>query len=270
MASREGMKLAKDAQALTERMQTGIYTAPAPTGGVQGGAQAVQFGRKFNARDKYDDEMNTKMQLMDENGMTPFGQVYYDDKVGKWLERKAAVGEAANFDAYFNLNFNKNDLASRQWAQQIHPEFYKAREDEMNERAEIVLRLKKIELRGPQDKQDLYMLWLIETGRVELPHNWDQIGPGFSNHDITVAQKKSNEAQYHKGLIRMPLFRTGAQRHNNAIDNSNNGLWGNSDSARNTFPEGEPPRVDNTQNAPLAKRSTGTTLGSNFTKFLRQ
>ena len=230
----------------------------------------MQFGRRFNARDSYDDEMNTKMQLMDDKGMTPFGQVYYDDKVGKWLERKAAVGEAANFDAYFNVNFNKNDLASRQWAQQIHPEFYKAREDEMNERAEIVLRLKKIQLRGPQDKQDLYMLWLIETGRVELPSNWDQIGPGFSDQHVSDAQTRVNEKQYRKGLIRMPLFRTESQRTTNAIGNAANRLWGNKENAVNTFPEGEPPAVFPKQNRPLAKLSDGSTLGSNFTNFLRQ
>ncbi len=272
-APREGMKLAKEAQVLTERMRDGVITAPAPTGGVQGGAQAVQFQKKFDAKDKMDDEMNTKLQLMDETGMTPFGQVYYDDKVGRWLERKAAVSEAANFDAYFNREFNKNDLASRQWAQQIHPDFYKAREDEMNERAEIVLRLKKIQLRGPQDKQDLYMLWLIESGRVQLPADWDTIGPGYHANSITPAAKAQNERRYNQGLIRMPLFLTNVQRTHRAADNSAYGAWGDRDQGINYFNGGEPPNVNSNNNVPLSKHgagASGRTLGFNFQNFLRQ
>ncbi len=271
--AREGMKLAKEAQVLTERMQDGVITAPAPTGGVQGGAQAVQFQKKFNARDKFDDEMNTKMQLMDDTGMTPFGQVYYDDKVGRWLERKAAVSEAANFDAYFNREFNKNDLASRQWAQQIHPDFYKAREDEMNERAEIVLRLKKIQLRGPQDKQDLYMLWLIESGRVELPEDWDVIGPSYHGTKISGAAKRANESNYNKGLIRMPLFLTNSQRAVRANEANTYGAWGSPVEANNYFSEGEPPLVLPTNNVPLSKHGAGEagrTMGFNFQNFLKQ
>ena len=141
MSASEGMKLANEGQRLTEKMARGVITAPASTQGVQGGAQAVQFERNFTARDPMDDEMNTKMQLMDKEGMTPFGQVYYDDKVGKWLERKEAMNEVANFDAYFNREFNKNDLASRQFAQQIYPEFYSSREREMMVRAEEVVKL---------------------------------------------------------------------------------------------------------------------------------
>ncbi len=267
-AAQQGMALAKSGQILTERMQDGVYTAAAPEGGVQGGAQAVSFPRKFDARSKMDDEMNTKMQLMDENGMTPFGQVYYDDKVGRWLERKAAVAEAANFDSYFAQNFNKNDLASRQWAQQIHPEFYHAREREMMEKAEIVLKLKGIQLRGPQSEEDLHMLYLIESGRVALPADWDVIGPGFSEHRISAAENAQNERNYAAGLIRFPLFLTQKQREERAISSSAFGAWGSAAAARNMFPAGEPPEVRNAQNRPLAKASGGLTLGGNFAKFL--
>lgn len=129
-ATREGMHLANEAQAMTERMRDGPVTAPAPTGGVQGGAQAVQFQRKFGGASRMDDEMNMKMQLMDKDGMTPFGQVYYDDRVSRWLEKKAAVQETANLDTWFNKEFNKNNLADRQLAQQLYPgnliNFYEA------------------------------------------------------------------------------------------------------------------------------------------------
>lgn len=255
MASREGMKLAREAQSLTERMNPGVFTAPAPKGGVQGGAQAVAFPKKFVAREKMDDEMNTKMQLMDEQGMTPFGQVYFDDKAAKWLERKAAVGESANFDSWFGRNFNKNDLASRQFAQQINPDYYSDREREMAERAEVVLKLKGIQLRGPQSKEDVYMQWLIDSGRVKLPEDWDRLGVSITTagEKEFKKHKDANKQNYAFGLIRMPLFLTNRQRERRATQNAAIGAWGEPDNAKNTFTEGEPPRVRNRNNQPLSR-----------------
>ena len=270
-ASRTGMGLARKGQEMTEVMQDGTYTATPAQGGVQGGAQAVQFQRKFLARDKYDNEMNTKMQLMDDNGMTPFGQVYYDDKVGRWLEKKAAVAETANFDAYFNKEFNKNDLASRQFAQQINPDFYSTREQEMKRRADVVLKLKGIQLRGPQSKDDLYMQWLIDSGRVQLPADWDRIGAGFSGSEGQL--KTQQESTYPQGLIRFPLFLTNRQRAERVEANTGRGLWGSATAAGNTFSSGQPnagtglfSTVDNT---PLAKGTgTNNTLAKGFTSYL--
>ena len=117
----EGRKLVQKGAEMTRQMQDGPTTGQVVGGGVQGGAIAGQFQRKFGGASAFDDEMNQRMQLMNDQGMTPFGQVYYDDKVGKWLQDKQKVAEVANLDAWFGAQFNKNDLASRQFAQQIYP-----------------------------------------------------------------------------------------------------------------------------------------------------
>ncbi len=266
-AARLGSHLANEARDVTTQMRGGMVTAPAKEAGVQGGAQAVQFERKFDAKDKYDDEMNMKMQMMDDKGMTPFGQVYYDDKVGRWIERKEAAVEAANFDSYFNTNFNLNDLASRQWAQSINPEFYQSRETEMTQKADVILRLKKIQLRGPQDKDDLYMLWLIESGRVQLPENWDQLGPGYNSTTMSNKRDAANQASLHSGLIRFPKFLVQEQRDNRAAGNKAAGAWGNQNAARNEFGStGQLLRASNNQPLSQADKS----LGFKFTNFLKQ
>lgn len=260
--AKQGLHLAREAQDVTEKMEDGVYTAGAPQGGVQGGAQAVMFQRKFDARDPMDAEMNTRMQLMDGDGMTPFGQVFYDDKIGRWVERKAAVAEAANFDRYFAQNFNKNDLASRQFAQKINPEFYQQREREMNERAEMVVKLKGIQLRGPQSKEDLYMLWLIESGRVRLPKDWDRIAPGFAGDDNELKREKGafNKENYARGLIRLPLFLSNKQMVERAAQNKAENAWGNPQQAPSFFPRG----ADAARNGPLQSG-----IGSAARLFLR-
>jgi hypothetical protein len=207
-APNEGMHLAREAQSFTEKMRDNLVTGDVQRQGTQGGAIPAQLPRKVVAFDRMDDEMNTKMQMMDDKGMTPFGQVYYDDKVGRWLERKAAAVETANLDAWFNKEFNKPNLADRQFAQQIYPEFYREREKLMMERAQEVLKLKMIQLRGPQSKEDMYKLWMLNTGRVELPDDWDRIGSDGGQVGNTDAQQRN----FRSGLVRLPLFDSAGTR----------------------------------------------------------
>lgn len=243
-----------------ERFADGVVTAASNDDGVQGGAKAVQFQRQFSARDRMDDEMNQKMQLMDKDGMTPFGQVYYDDKVGKWLERKQAVAETANLDAWFNENFNKNNLADRQFAQQIYPEFYDSREQEMIKRAKEAVKLKMIQLRGPQSKDDMYKLWLINTGRVQLPDDWDRIGPSAKPNNQPDYDAAQSAAAFKAGLFRLPKFSTTSQRETAAEQAARVGLWGQKTAAPNRFNEFLPTQ-EATRNRPLTQRPDDATVG---------
>lgn len=212
-AVREGQHLANEGRELTQKMRDGVLTgAPKGDAGVQGGAKAIDLQRDFTAYDSRDDLVRRKMQLMDDDGMTPFGRVYYSDEDGKWLEKKEAAVESANFDKWFNDSFNKNDLASRQLAQQLNPEFYAARERKLRERTEEVLALKNIQLRGPQTEEDLRRLFLINTGRVQLPPDWDRIGS-------TTQDPKRTMQVFQQGLIRAPLFYTRRQRTTTANQN---------------------------------------------------
>lgn len=270
-ASREGMHLVNEAQSMTERMMDGPVTAPVDTStAAQGGATAVQFQRKFGGADRMDDEMNMKMQLMDNNGMTPFGQVYYDDRVARWMEKKAATQESANLDAWFNREFNKNNLADRQFAQQLYPEFYAAREQEMMAKAKEALNLKMIQLRGPQSKEDMYKLWLIQTGRVVLPEDWDRIGNAPQLTTMSGAEGQQQQKLFRQGLIRLPKFEGSHVRDQNAAALSQRRLWGSQVAAgpgANLFGS-EPPVVAANKNRPLASGPDGT-LAANLLSQLR-
>lgn len=242
------MHLAREAQRFSEKMRDGNITGAAaddPTQ-PQGGAVRGQLQRKFTAYDRMDDEMNTKLQLMDNQGMTPFGQVYYDERVGKWLQRKAAAAEVANLDTWFNKEFNKNDLASRQLAQELYPDFYKSRERELLDRMQEVYNLKMIQLRGPQSKEDLYKLWLLNTGRVVLPADWDRIGADPTAKMSSGERADWNKPVFGKGLVRMPLFQTAPQRTRNVVQNVTNGMPISDDRfIQNEFSWGTNGRTDN-------------------------
>lgn len=210
----EGARLADQARQMSDVFQTGVVTAEQNPASA-GGPVAAQFPRKFGGRDPYDDVMNMRRQLADANGNTPFGQLEYTDDVARWAMRKQAVAEEADFDAWFNRNYNKNNLASRQFAQEINPQFYSEREKEIMARAKEAAALKIIQLRGPKTKEELYKVWLIESGRVDLPKDWDRIGPSYAYTD-----QEANK-NFKKGLLSLPKFLNRSQRNANAGRPSN-------------------------------------------------
>jgi hypothetical protein len=173
------------------------------------------------------------------------------------------VEEVANLDSWFNANFNKNNLADRQFAQQIYPEFYDSREQEMIKRAKEAVKLKMIQLRGPQSKEDMYKLWLINTGRVQLPEDWDRIGPSATTAN-GQPDAATQQQRLKAGLIHMPKFRSFQQRETNAGTAQQYGLWGDDTKAANTFGAGDV----GVRNNPLNKRPGDNTLGMRQYGFL--
>lgn len=217
MASAKGMKIANAGRDVSEVMEDGVITSGADrTANAQGGQPAVSMPRKFLSRDPMDDKMRQRLQLMDDKGMTPFGQVYYDDSVGRWLEKKEAATELANMDAWFGKNYNKASIAERQFAQQIYPEYYTEREKLMMEKAAMVVKLKAIQLRGPRNKEDLMLQYLVQSGKVQLPADWDKIGISTDAADLSGAQMTAQRANFARGLVRLPRFETEQQRSANA------------------------------------------------------
>jgi hypothetical protein len=246
-------------------MDPGVYTAGTNDKGVQGGAKAVQFQRSFTARDSMDDMMNMRQQLTKDGVHTPFGDLQYSDDVGRWLQRKQQVEETANMDAWFNENFNLNSLADRQLAQQIYPEFYRAREQEMTTKAKEALSIKLIQLRGPQNEQEMYKLYMLNTGRVSLPADWDRIGPST----VVKPEQAEMTRRFRKGLIHLPKLRTNTERTEGANANKAYGLSKGVSSAANYFNE-QPYGVAAGRNDALSQYGANSpTLAMNTRGLLR-
>lgn len=150
------------------------------------------------------------------------------------------------------------------WVQFITPfvlEFYASREREMMAKAKEAMSLKMIQLRGPQSKEDMYKLWLINTGRVVLPEDWDRIGAAPQQPDT-----KEQQNLFREGLIRIPKFLPSANRGQNAADLQARHLWGNviqSSAARNPFGP-EPPNAGTARPLQGGKVNVAHSLISNL------
>ncbi len=181
---------------------------------AQGGNANIDFPRRFtDSRSAADDRIEQRLALMDKNGMTPFGQAYFDESVADYVLRKEQEVKAANFDAWFGREYNKADLASRRRAQELYPEYFAARLRLMKERADMALRIKTIELMGPRSEEDLALQFALNTGEIALGEGWDRIGYQNNNKDF-------NQEEFKRELKRRPGLYSAAKRQAHAENNN--------------------------------------------------
>jgi hypothetical protein len=159
----------------TEVSAPGVFTGAADDQPGQGGMVATAFPRDFSGSSKRDEFMQAKAQLAQDN-TNPLGQVMANDSDIAYVMSKAADVEEANFEAWFQENFYKADLAQRAWARDIYPEFFNKRAAKMAKRAKFALRVKLLQLLGPRNEEDLALQFGLNTGRIALGKGWDRIG----------------------------------------------------------------------------------------------
>lgn len=123
-----------------------------------------------------DQRLKTKMQFVDDDGDSPFGQVMATDADFALVEQKRNLAEEARFDSWVGTNFHQGDVAKRKWLQETMPEFYESREAVIMQRAKFAARVALLKLRGPQNEKDLILLWGLQTGRIKLQPGWNVIG----------------------------------------------------------------------------------------------
>lgn len=198
--------------------QGGIYTQTNIGGTASGGNMTSAFPRKGFGRAEPDrDELvRMKQQMMDDKGMTKFGEVYATDADFEWLKRKRETEAAADFDNWVGNNFHTNDAVTRKWLQETYPEYYESREREMTDRAKFALRLALLKLRGPKNEKDLILMWGLQTGAIQLDRDWNVIGASDDAPDQATEQ-----ARFKRGLMAPPQFLGDAERKKNFSDTTN-------------------------------------------------
>lgn len=98
----------------------------------------------------------------------PLGDAMLTDEDIKWYMNKENVRKRIVFDAWYSKLFDTRDINKLRLAQQIHPDYYKIREEEIDRQAAVQKKLALIKLRGIHDLDDLKFLFAIKTGGVIL------------------------------------------------------------------------------------------------------
>jgi len=219
-------RLARQAAEYDKQARSGIYTGTVPTSSAKdprvGGNMTAAYPRRgFEAFDNRDELMRVKMDLIKEGkttGMTPLGLVTVTPQDLEWLQKKQEVEAKFNFDRWIGENFNTNDVVTRQWLQQIYPEYHDAREQAMVDRAKFALRIHLLMMRGPKDHKDLVLYWALQQGLVKLDRDWDKIGAAKVGDEVDMAKE---QRRFKRGLMTPWTYKSDEERGNNSNDPRN-------------------------------------------------
>lgn len=163
------------------------------------GVQDEQFPTNgLQAKEPMDREMMARLKLQQDAtkpGVTPFGKLEARPEDFKWLQRKQAAEEAANFQAWFAREFDMMNPADKKRAKELYPEFYTQRKKLLKQQAKNLVNLARIKIEGITSKEDLITTYLAETGRLD-------IGP-LNNllHPELDDESKRAQARFKRGLL---------------------------------------------------------------------
>ena len=147
--------------------------------GQGGGETFNHFPATYMSYDPEEERIKVKQEIHDASkGEGGIGNVDFEERDMRFFERKMKEFDERTFEHWFSntLDFtNPHDLA---FANQLVPEFFDRREEEIDNNIELVRRLAKINLRGLQTKEDMMLAYALYTGKVTAPSKdfWDPNG----------------------------------------------------------------------------------------------
>lgn len=103
----------------------------------------------------------------------------FTDKDLKVIKEKERMQEQMNFDEWIQKTYDiYKDPNTLRLLNEIYPEYFDAREEEIEEMLDIKKRMHMLGLRGPRDKKDLYLLYKYGTDDQFKSVVDQDIGPG--------------------------------------------------------------------------------------------
>jgi len=89
-----------------------------------------------------------------------------DSDVEAWKGKEKML-QQIQFDTWLTGHYDPfNNPAEANWLQTIYPEYFEARVEENKALHELQAQYNTIEIQGPKSKEDLYLLWRMETDKL--------------------------------------------------------------------------------------------------------
>lgn len=147
-------------------------------------AESRRFGAHYMKRDEGDHRLELANMMA-----TPARPLPYTMDEIAALERKLQQGAEMGYDGWFanTWSFESDNPVMQKWARDINPEYFRRREEQIDNIAELQKQIAKMKLYGPRSEQDLMLLYNIDTGAINTDTLngplWDPQGQtGAYNH----------------------------------------------------------------------------------------
>lgn len=166
-ASREGRKIIRDLKKMDDKADMGHQIGTGDAGDPLGMEGATFPARYYQPQDK-DDHLLIKDALTHER---PWRPAPITDEDVEYVRRKRDAMESEKLETWFAKTWkaDSSNPTMQRWAQGIYPEFFSKREETINAAAELQKKAALLKLYGPRSKEDIEMLYALQSGYLKLP-----------------------------------------------------------------------------------------------------
>ncbi len=155
--------------------------------GVPVKGPGAMFPVKQTAFDPDDDRFEMKMKAPPQLGFKML-----EEKDLQNLQRKADQQQYAQVERFAEQYFDMTNPAICRMVEQIMPNFFSRRLAELEQTADLQMRIAKLRLYGVKDEEDIFLEFALRSGKIPIP-----TGPLWDPAQPSAAQ---NEANYYRGL----------------------------------------------------------------------
>ena len=93
----------------------------------------------------------------------------FDNALIELAQQKKKEVELYNFEGWIENQYNQNDPAENKILAEIYPDFTSKRVQFVEEKYELAKRFDLLKLRGPQNKDDLVLMYMVANGLIDIP-----------------------------------------------------------------------------------------------------
>jgi hypothetical protein len=184
MATSEGQHLATSMNEMRKKVPKGVQ--------LETGAEN-KISPRFPAQYFKHTDKDDRLKLL-EGIATNYGKNFnipLEDWVLNYYEDKKKALEYAQFEKWIQNTYDLSDPNHVRLLQEVHPEYFKIREDYITSQLELVKRFELVKLRGPQSREDLIFVYM-------LLNDPDFVMPEIMYPDISG---KDEAAQLKRGML---------------------------------------------------------------------
>lgn len=150
-------------------------------------------------------------------GVTPFGVLQAKDSDFQRLIEIREKELETKFEQWFATNFDRMDPTHKAMARQMFGKFYTDRLNNLDTNLEMTKRIARLKITGPETKDDLYLLFAMESGLIDTDYLDNLLHPERVKRN---QDEEKRQANYRRGIFNPKRFVGGDWGNKDRWDNA--------------------------------------------------
>jgi hypothetical protein len=181
-------QLSRHTAAMASEVENNLKTYPVQLAlegaTAKAGGPARAYPAEFTVRDPREERLTVLKNVAEQWKDSGFTATLPGELVDYFIEKKRHI-EFANWEKWVQSNFNLTDPTQVQLLKKLAPWYFERRLEYLKKILGLMYAIHKIDLLGPEDEKELFILYEIQNGEITVPKlDW-----GTSNVESENIQK---------------------------------------------------------------------------------